>query len=98
MLTGSIAPEAAAEGYTALADALISRLHREAGEDFAAKHGRVEGGRSALVAMGRLGGREMTASSDLDLILIYDADEGARESDGRRRWRRLPTTCGSPSA
>lgn len=26
----------------------------------------------------------MTASSDLDLILIYDADEGARESDGRR--------------
>lgn len=84
MLTGSIAPEAAAEGYTALADALISRLHREAGEDFAAKHGRVEGGRSALVAMGRLGGREMTASSDLDLILIYDADEGARESDGRR--------------
>jgi len=34
--------------------------------------------------MGKLGGREMTASSDLDLILIYDAPEGAELSDGKR--------------
>jgi glutamate-ammonia-ligase adenylyltransferase len=34
--------------------------------------------------MGKLGGREMTASSDLDLILIYDAPEGTELSDGKR--------------
>ena len=38
--------------------------------------------------MGKLGSREMTASSDLDLIVIYDA-EGAEASEGRRP---LPTT------
>ncbi len=33
--------------------------------------------------MGKLGSREMTVSSDLDLIVIYDA-EGAEASDGKR--------------
>jgi glutamate-ammonia-ligase adenylyltransferase len=35
--------------------------------------------------MGKLGSREMTAASDLDLIVIYDAPGAAGESDGRRR-------------
>ena len=34
--------------------------------------------------MGRLGGREMTASSDLDLILLYDFDHEHPDSDGER--------------
>src|SRR5450432_2571789 len=34
--------------------------------------------------MGRLGSREMTASSDLDLILIYDFDHEQPDSDGVR--------------
>jgi glutamate-ammonia-ligase adenylyltransferase len=35
--------------------------------------------------MGKLGSREMTASSDLDLVLLYDFDEAHAESDGARR-------------
>jgi glutamate-ammonia-ligase adenylyltransferase len=34
--------------------------------------------------MGRLGSREMTASSDLDLILLYDFDHEQPDSDGER--------------
>jgi glutamate-ammonia-ligase adenylyltransferase len=34
--------------------------------------------------MGKLGGREMTASSDLDLILIYDVPPNVEASDGKR--------------
>ncbi len=34
--------------------------------------------------MGKLGGREMTAASDLDLILIYDFDSDKPDSDGGR--------------
>jgi glutamate-ammonia-ligase adenylyltransferase len=34
--------------------------------------------------MGKLGGREMTAGSDLDLILLYDHDPKENASDGAR--------------
>jgi glutamate-ammonia-ligase adenylyltransferase len=34
--------------------------------------------------MGRLGGREMTAASDLDLLLLYDFDDTESASDGGR--------------
>ena len=44
----------------------------------------MRGGQIALLAMGKLGGREMTAASDLDLIVLYDFDEKHPESDGKR--------------
>ena len=47
-------------------------------------HGEVPGGGAAVLAMGKLGGREMTATSDIDLILIYDYDDAATQSDGAR--------------
>jgi glutamate-ammonia-ligase adenylyltransferase len=44
----------------------------------------VTGGEIAILAMGRLGSREMTLASDLDLILIYDAPAASEESEGPR--------------
>ncbi len=38
-----------------------------------------EDGRFAVVAMGKMGGREMNYSSDLDLIFLYEGDERSRE-------------------
>ena len=52
-------------------------------ETFAA-HGHVAGGGMAVIAMGRLGGREMNAASDLDLIFVYDHADGVVASDGPR--------------
>jgi glutamate-ammonia-ligase adenylyltransferase len=37
-----------------------------------------------ILAMGKAGGREMSATSDLDLILVYDAPAEAEDSDGDR--------------
>ena len=37
-----------------------------------------------MLALGKLGGREMTATSDLDLIIVYDFDEEHPQSDGAR--------------
>ena len=34
--------------------------------------------------MGKLGGREMTASSDLDLVFVYDVPPGVEDSDGAK--------------
>ena len=41
-------------------------------------------GQVALIAMGKLGGREMTAASDLDLILLYDFDDKATRFQRQR--------------
>ena len=55
---------------------------------FAAEHGEVPGARIAILGLGRLGSRELTAGSDLDLVVIYDFDEERRESTGAAQARR----------
>jgi glutamate-ammonia-ligase adenylyltransferase len=52
--------------------------------EFCKDHGRIPNGRACLIAMGKLGSREMTAASDLDLMLLYDFDPGEPQSDGAR--------------
>jgi glutamate-ammonia-ligase adenylyltransferase len=47
-----------------------------------AAHGRVAGGEFAVVAQGKLGGRETTATSDLDLVFVYTHAQDAAASDG----------------
>jgi glutamate-ammonia-ligase adenylyltransferase len=42
------------------------------------------GGQAAVIAMGKLGGREMTAGSDLDLIIVYDYEGDGAQSDGAK--------------
>ncbi len=84
ILSGSVSAEQAGELFAALADVLIRALHAMVQEDFAAAHGRISGAETAILALGRLGAREMTANSDLDLIVIYDFDHEQPESDGSR--------------
>jgi glutamate-ammonia-ligase adenylyltransferase len=64
-------------------------MQAEVEREMARTHGHVRGGTAVVVAMGKLGGREMTAASDLDLILIYDFDAKAAYSDGLKP---LPVT------
>ncbi|MEO1694660.1 MAG: bifunctional [glutamine synthetase] adenylyltransferase/[glutamine synthetase]-adenylyl-L-tyrosine phosphorylase, partial [Pseudomonadota bacterium] len=70
--------------YSDIAEVIINELSERARLAFEQQHGVVDGGAYAVVAMGKLGGREMTAASDLDLIVIYDAPEDARQSEGAR--------------
>ncbi len=84
LIAGTIEPRFAAGAYTDLADLLVGEALRLAVEQMETAHGRLKGGRVALMAMGKLGGREMTAASDLDLILLYDFAKTATASDGDR--------------
>ncbi len=84
ILSGSVSAEAAGEVFARLADVLIRAVHRQVEDDFVASHGRIRGQQTAIVALGRLGAREMTANSDLDLIVIYDFDQENPSSDGPR--------------
>jgi glutamate-ammonia-ligase adenylyltransferase len=84
VLSGALTASQAGEAFATLADVVIRALHRVVEERFAAAHGRVPGAQSGVVAMGKLGGREMTAGSDLDLVLLYDFDPERADSDGAR--------------
>jgi glutamate-ammonia-ligase adenylyltransferase len=81
-LEGALDVDAAGIARSELADAAITCLLPQVAKDFATRHGKVAGGAMAVVAMGKLGGREMLPGSDLDLVLIYDHAEDANESDG----------------
>lgn len=70
--------------YADLADLLTDRLLKAAETELAAINGKIAGGRVVVLALGKLGSREMTASSDLDLMLIYDFPESTTASDGAR--------------
>ncbi|MGZ9099357.1 MAG: bifunctional [glutamine synthetase] adenylyltransferase/[glutamine synthetase]-adenylyl-L-tyrosine phosphorylase [Brevundimonas sp.] len=81
-LTGRADPEAAGRAYTALADAVIAALAPAAMAEAVRQGGALPGGAAAVIALGKAGSREMTASSDLDLMTLYDAPADA-VSDGK---------------
>jgi glutamate-ammonia-ligase adenylyltransferase len=84
ILTGTVTARQAGQAFAGLADAVIRAVHGAVDDSFAKTHGHMRNEESAVIAMGRLGGCEMTATSDLDLILVYDFDDENPESDGAR--------------
>src|SRR5205085_7489824 len=84
ILSGTLSAEQAGEAFARLADVLIRAVHRAVEEHFITAHGHLKGQQSVVLALGKLGGREMTAASDLDLIIVYDFDEAHPQSDGAR--------------
>ena len=84
LLSGTLSAERAGAAYARLAESIIRELAAAVERELTEVHGHVPGGAAVVLAMGKLGGREMAANSDLDLIVIYDYPEGTRESDGAK--------------
>ena len=84
ILSGTVSAQHAGAAFADVAEGIAHTVHVLVGDQFAAQHGRIKGQETAIIAMGKLGSREMTASSDLDLLLIYDFDDDAPESNGPR--------------
>ena len=84
ILTGTVTARQAGEAFARLADAVIRAVHRLVSRNFARTYGEIAAQEDAVLAMGKLGGYEMNAASDLDLILIYDFDQAQPESSGAR--------------
>jgi glutamate-ammonia-ligase adenylyltransferase len=83
-LEGRLDADKAGQGRAALADAALAALLRPVLTDFAQRFGRLRGGAMVVVALGKAGGREMMAGSDLDLMLVYDHPPEVTESRGAR--------------
>jgi glutamate-ammonia-ligase adenylyltransferase len=84
LVTGAIDASRAGKAFSDLADLTIGAALEAVSTEFARRHGSVPGGRVAILGMGKLGSRELTAGSDVDLILLYDHDHAAEESDGAK--------------
>ena len=81
LMRGVAGPDQVAKAYSSIAEASLVALFPFVVENFAARYGPPPGRGAAVLAMGKLGTAEMTARSDLDLIVVYDAG-GEVQSDG----------------
>jgi glutamate-ammonia-ligase adenylyltransferase len=84
VLSDTVTAEQAGGAFARLADVAVRTLHHRVEDTLAENHGRIKDQKMALLALGKLGGREMTATSDLDLIIVYDFDAENPQSDGER--------------
>lgn len=84
LVGGALSAEQAGRQFTALAETLMAQLFNAVRKAFAARHGEIAGARVGLLAFGKMASREMTATSDLDFILLYDVPEGTKGSDGEK--------------
>ncbi|WP_175869185.1 bifunctional [glutamine synthetase] adenylyltransferase/[glutamine synthetase]-adenylyl-L-tyrosine phosphorylase [Bartonella gabonensis] len=84
ILNGTITGERAGFAFTALADLMITKTFSAVQEEFSHLHGCIKGGRVGILGMGKLGSRELTAGSDVDIILLYEHDDDAEISDGEK--------------
>jgi len=82
-LRGLINATEAGAQYADLAQACLQALYPQVVAQFATKHGPPPGRGAAVLGMGSLGAGRLGATSDLDLIVIYDA-AGVDTSTGRR--------------
>ncbi|HTJ62917.1 MAG TPA: bifunctional [glutamine synthetase] adenylyltransferase/[glutamine synthetase]-adenylyl-L-tyrosine phosphorylase [Alphaproteobacteria bacterium] len=99
--------EEAGRFLAAIAETALARLTPLVETEFATKHGTVPGGAFGVAAFGRLGGRVMSFSSDVDLVTIYDAPMEAASGGDRmldaphyyiRLTQRLISAITSPMA
>jgi len=83
ILLGVTPAESALVTLSAIAEIAVADLLPEALDWLVGQHGRIPDGRFCVLGLGKLGSRELTIGSDLDLIFVYDAPEDA-QSDGQR--------------
>lgn len=82
VIEGLAKAEEAGPAFAAVAESAIATLLPRVEAELAQSAGHMPGGAFAVIAMGKLGGREMTAGSDLDLVFVYDVPAGVEDSDG----------------
>ncbi|MBI1360907.1 MAG: bifunctional [glutamine synthetase] adenylyltransferase/[glutamine synthetase]-adenylyl-L-tyrosine phosphorylase [Alphaproteobacteria bacterium] len=97
LLRGTIGADDAGAAFADLADACVSALADAAEIEVSEKfEGAV--GRWSICALGKFGGRELSASSDLDLMLVYERDEGATDGNLATRFvQRLVAALSAPT-
>ena len=70
------------ETLTHIAEVSLNTMLAHVKEEFTKKHGTIGNSSLCILAMGKLGSHEFTTTSDVDIVLIYDADDMSVLSNG----------------
>jgi glutamate-ammonia-ligase adenylyltransferase len=96
LLRGTIGAARAGAAYADLADACVIVLAEVCERDVTSRFsGSI--GKWSVCALGKFGGRELTASSDLDLMLIYQPEKEAGANLAARFIQRLIAALSAPT-
>jgi len=76
--------EESGAALTRIADVALKTLVPHVSTEFARRHGIFPNGGIGVVAMGKYGGRELTHTSDLDIVFLYHAADMTKMSDGTK--------------
>lgn len=68
-----------------IAEVALEAMLKRVINEFSIKHGTIENSSISILAMGKLGGHELTTTSDVDMVLIYDVDDMTALSDGDKK-------------
>jgi glutamate-ammonia-ligase adenylyltransferase len=82
LLEGLITTNEAGGHWCTIADTVLHALLPEVQKNFEVRNGLYKDGELALIAMGSYGGKAMTFTSDLDIIMLYDAPKGSTSTKG----------------
>ncbi len=85
ILRNQIDARTASKNLSMVADVTLEIMLANVAQEFAQKHGEIPGADFAVIALGKLGGHELTTTSDLDLVFIYDIKTAAPFSNGPKR-------------
>ncbi len=80
--TGDGATVTAGPEFSDVADVILTALFPKVRAELIGKHGDVPGGDLGIIAMGKLGSRQMTPGSDADLIFVFDTPEDGMTTNG----------------
>jgi len=70
------------EAMTRVTDVAMKALIPKVCDEFSRRHGDFENGGIAMLAMGKYGGRELTHTSDLDVVFLYHVEHMNSSSNG----------------
>jgi glutamate-ammonia-ligase adenylyltransferase len=84
ILRGSSEIEETEAALSNIAEVAVAGLLPPVAAELAERHGRLPGKGLAILALGKLGARRMTVTSDLDLVFVYDSPGETVTSDGEK--------------
>ena len=84
LLLGAVKGHECCETLSDIAETALQAITECANDKFSETHGSLETGSMAIMAFGKLGGRELMQGSDLDLVFVYNYSPSETRSNGAK--------------